>query len=322
MKDAPSTPTPQRYRDFAEEAAAGGSPSYAALATAAAADRDVVAFLDGLPPRKRQPNLLLGALQYLHGAPADAAALHRAVVEDPGTLRATMLARATQTNEAARCTALVPLLAGLDQPVGLIEVGASAGLCLYPDRWSYDYDGRPVGGPSPVHLTCRTSGAVPVPDRLPEVAARIGVDLNPLDPADPDTRAWLRALIWPEHTDRRTRLDAALDVAAAEPATMLRGDLLHLLPEAVAALPAGCTPVVVHTAVLAYLPPPAREDFTALVAELGVRWISQEGATVLPRVAAQLPAGVEPGPGRFVLALDGRPVALGAPHGGVLEWLS
>ncbi|MPQ96644.1 DUF2332 family protein [Modestobacter sp. I12A-02628] len=319
MKDSPAAGTAERYRDFSREAAAAHSPGYAALSTAIAEDPTVLAFLDALPPRKRQPNLFFGALRYLHGHLDDAAQLRRWVVEDADLLRATMLARATQTNEPARCTALLPLLAALPQPIGLIEVGASAGLCLYPDRYGYDYDGVPVGPPSPVHLSCATSGPVPVPAQLPTVAARVGVDLNPLDPADPDTRAWLEALIWPEHTERRERLGAALDLAAAEPAQMLRGDLLYLLPEAVAALPAGCTPVVVHTAVLTYLPPPARDDFVALVGELGVRWISQEGPQVLPGIAARLTAEV--GPADFVLALDGEPVAVTAPHGGRVDWL-
>nr|WP_275311681.1 DUF2332 family protein [Streptomyces yunnanensis] len=40
-----------------------------------------------------------------------------------------MLVRLTQTNESARCATLLPVLATLPQPLALIEVGASAGLC-------------------------------------------------------------------------------------------------------------------------------------------------------------------------------------------------
>jgi hypothetical protein len=53
-----------------------------------------------------------------------------------------MLARRTQTNEAARCAVLLPALALLPQPLALIEVGASAGLCLLYDEWRYHYVGR------------------------------------------------------------------------------------------------------------------------------------------------------------------------------------
>jgi hypothetical protein len=309
------------YRRFAEVEAAEASPLYARLALAVADDPDVLAFLVALPTGKRQPNLLFAAVRYLHGTPAGPDDLRRAVLEDGDRLRATMLARATQTNEAARCAALLPLLAALDGPLALIEVGASAGLCLYPDRYSYEYDGVRVGPPSPVHLRCTTTGGVPVPARLPEVVDRVGIDLHPLDPADDDTRAWLRALIWPGPAahDRLARLDAAAAIAAREPARMLTGHLLDRLPEAVASAPPGATVVVFHTAVLAYVPGAERARFAAMVRELPVRWIAQEGPGVLPDVDALAPG--EAG-GRFLLSLDGRPVAWTAPHGGRIDWFA
>ena len=51
-------------------------------------------------------------------------------------VEAVMLERRTQTNEPARCALLLPLLAALPQPLALLEVGASAGLCLLPDRYA------------------------------------------------------------------------------------------------------------------------------------------------------------------------------------------
>jgi hypothetical protein len=315
----------ERYRRFAEVEAAGVSPRYQLLAAGIAEDPDVLAFLAGLPPAKQQPNLLLAALRYLHATPADPAQLRGWVLDDLGRLRTTMLGRATQTNEPARCAALLPLLARFPEPLTLIEVGASAGLCLYPDRYAYDYAGdhagHRVGGASPVRLRCQTSGPVPLPTRLPAVAARIGVDLHPLDPADPDDRAWLHALIWPGRPERHARLDAALDLAAAEPARMVTGHLVDQLPAAVAAAPAGGTTVVFHTAVLGYLGEDEKSAFSTLVAELPVRWISQEGKSVLPAVRDRLPAGADDRPAELVLALDGEPVARTAPHGGRLHWL-
>ena len=263
-----------RYRHFAEVEAVDISPRYAAFAAGIAADPDVLAFLANLPAAKQQPNLLLAAVQYLHGTATGYAEWRRWLLQDAGPVRATMLTRATQTNEPARCAALLRLRR------------------------------HRVGGPSPVTLRCAPSGPGPLPDRLPEVAARTGVDLHPLDPADPDDRAWLRALVWPGQHDRLSRLDAALDLAAAEPVRMLTGHLLDQLPAAVAAAPAGGTVVVFHTAVLVYLGDDDRAAFTALVGELPVRWISQEGVDVLPAVRELLPAGeperpaLRPRPGR------------------------
>ena len=211
--------------------------------------------------------------------------------------------------------------------MGLVEVGSSAGLCLYPDRYSYEFDGRPVGPRSAVHLATSTTGAVPVPDRLPEVVARVGIDQNPLDPADPDDRAWLRALVWPgpNAAARLDRLDAAAAIAAGEPATVLTGDLIERLPEALDLLPAGCTPVVFHTAVLAYLErgPPGgvrRPGATSL----GVRWIAQEAAGDRPgdrprrrrgRSPSSCPstAGRSPSPRRTAAGSTGCPDARSWP---------
>ena len=309
----------QGYRTFVGEAAAS-SPLYARLAADVADDPEILRFLAALPVGKRQPNLLLAAVQYLHGAPENGRELHRRVVEDGPRLRATMTARATQTNEPARCAALLPVLARLDGPLALVEVGASAGLCLYPDRYSYEYDGRPVGARSPVHLTCTTTGDVPLPGRLPDVAARIGVDLNPLDAADPDDVAWLRALVWPgpSAADRLHRLAAAAEIAAREPARMLTGDLLDRLPDALHLVPPGSTPVVFHTAVLPYVPSERRAAFLERVRSLPVRWLAQEARGVVPGTGEAAPGGWGTD---FVVSLDGRPLALSAPHGGRIDWL-
>lgn len=308
-----------QYRRFAEVEAVETSPLYARLAAAVADDGALVDFLLELPAPKRHPTLLFAAVAWLHGPPSGQEELRARIRDDGDRVRATMLARWTQTNEPGRCAALIVALAAVRGPVALVEVGSAAGLCLYPDRYSYDFDGRLVGRRSTVHLICSTSGAVPVPDDVPEVVARVGIDRNPLDPADPGDRAWLRALIWPgpNAAPRLDRLDAAADVAAGDPPTVVSGDLVDRLPEALRLVPAGCTPVVFHTAVLMYLQRDRREEFLALVRSLGVRWIAQEAADVVPGPAEAVSA-----PGRFVLSLDGRPLAVTAPHGGRIDWLA
>jgi hypothetical protein len=310
------------YRRFAEIDAAPTSPRYAEFAAAVAGDPQLLRFVADLPAGKRHPTLLLAAVQYLHGTLPDAAEFRRRLLADADRVRTTVLRRATQTNEPARCAALLPLLDRIPGPLGLVEVGASAGLCLYPDRYAYDYDGTPVGGPSPVRLVCTTNGPGPRPRGLPEVRARIGIDLNPLDPADPDDEAWLRACIWPGPAaqPRLDRLAAAARVAAAEPPRLLAGDLLERLPDALALVPPGVTAVVLHTAVLMYLPRERREAFAEQIRSHGVRWIAQEEPKDVPGAAAQLPEGADTA-GRFALCLDGRPLALTAPHGGRIDWL-
>lgn len=196
----------EEYRDFATYAA-GDSPCFEEWALRVAGDEEVLAWLGTLPPIKRQPNLVFAAARW-HGAPAPGPydGLRRVLLEHEAEVRATVMARATQTNEAGRLATLAPVLGLLEGPLALVEVGASAGLCLFPDR--YDYDWPPVGrlrGSGGPLLTARATGPLPVPSAHPDVAWRGGVDLNPLDVTDDDATAWLENLVWPEQDERRDR---------------------------------------------------------------------------------------------------------------------
>ncbi|MCG6492938.1 DUF2332 domain-containing protein [Kitasatospora sp. A2-31] len=312
------------YAAFAEREARGHSPSYRELAARASADAGLMELVGGLPAGKQQPNLLFGAVRHLGGPTGGGYPAFRAWVSGHwDRVRATVLARRTQTNEPGRCATLLPLLAALPQPLALIEVGASAGLCLHPDRYRYRYDGgAEFGDPrSPVVLDCATSGPVPLPDRLPEVAWRAGIDLDPLDVRDEDDVRWLESLVWPEQTRRLERLRGAVQVARAEPPELVRGDLNEAVRGLVARAPAGATPVVFHSAVLSYLEPDGVERFATTVRALPGHWISNEAPTVLPEVAGRLRPGQVPADRTvFVLALDGEPVALTGPHGQSLDW--
>ena len=247
-----------------------------------------------------------------------------------GPIVATILGRRTQTNEVGRLATLVPAfaLAARDagEPLALVEVGPSAGLCLYPDRYRYRWrgaEGETVLGVGP-DLPCRVDGPVPFPDRLPEVSWRAGVDLHPLSVHDQDAMDWLETLVWPEQEDRRVRLRAAIDIAAAEPPFLVRGNLLDELPALVAEAEAFGRVVVFHSAVIAYLEPADRRRFAdlmrGLVAADACHWVSNEAPGVLPEVTSTGPSA-PPGPTSFVLGLDGQAVAWTHGHGSSLTWL-
>lgn len=311
------------YRDFAVRQAAGESPCFEAWAYGVLADPEVLDLIATLPHAKRQPNLVFAAARW-HGAVSSSyAGLRSTLVTRWPAVRATILSRSTQTNEVGRCATLLPLLAQLPQPLALLEVGASAGLCLYPDRYSYRYsDGTsidPVDGPSPVVLSCELDGPVPVPAGLPAVVWRAGIDLNPLDVNDQDAMAWLENLVWPEHADRRHRLAAAVDQVRDDPPTLVTGDLLDSVAAVAATAPPEATLVVFHSAVLAYLPQAQRQSWQALAPTLPGHWISNEGLGVLPAVAATA-ACPSPHDAQFALALDGQTVAWTHGHGRSLTW--
>jgi len=151
-------PTADRYWRFVHEVERT-SPSYAALCSWIAESPASLAFLDALPEPKRQPNLFLAALRKVAGVPGSRAALEDRLASQGPAIAAVMRRRATQTNEPGRCAALLPLLAALAEPgrpLALLEVGASAGLCLLPDRYAYAYgDHRVPGPPGAPEMTCR-----------------------------------------------------------------------------------------------------------------------------------------------------------------------
>lgn len=214
---------------------------------------------------------------------------HRSRIEE---LLAT---RDTQSNEPLRAAQLRPAFgwaqAGLGRPLGLIEVGTSAGLLLYPDRYGYEYvfaDGsvleRPPtmsaedrdAVPAPV-LRCPVRGTATAKTLAPLVAkdlrisSRVGLDLNPLNPADAETRAWLRAQVWPEEADRRSRLDAALAMATRFPARLRKGDAVDILPAAVGMVSAPAVPCIFVSNTLAHFGGEDRGAFVELIRALGSR---------------------------------------------------
>jgi hypothetical protein len=315
--------TAEWYRGFADREARGVAPLYQKFAVGVAQDDDILDFLATLPWAKRQPNLLFGAVKYLAGVLPDYGTFRAFVVGHKDDLRDLMSFRSTQTNEPGRCAVLLPLLAAQPQPIALLEVGAAAGLCLLPDRYSYDYGGRRVGpAESPVTFPCEPKGSVPVLEDVPEVAWRLGVDLHPLDVIDPDTARWLTALVWAGDAEREERLRAAIHVASMNPPSVTSGDLLDETTRLAATAPADATLVVFHSAVMPYLTSEDRTRFVEIVSGLSAVWISFEALGVLPEIDARLTDESELHSPAFVLARDGEPVALASPHGRWVDWLA
>src|SRR5699024_6435818 len=133
------------YRRWSETEARGNSPCYERLTLAIAESPAAIDFLSLLPRGKRQPNLLLAALRWFGAPVEDPPATLAFLTEHAGAIRTLMLNRATQTNEAARCAVLLPGLALLPEPLVILELGASAGLCLLLDAWGYDWTDATTG---------------------------------------------------------------------------------------------------------------------------------------------------------------------------------
>lgn len=139
-------------------------------------------------------------------------------------VRAWLAATAVQTNEIGRSA---PLWGGLQvatQQVGglgvrLLEVGASAGLNLRPDRIGYAVDGRVLGDTaSPVVLDPGWTGLPPAEvGATLRVVHRAGCDVAPVDVDTAAGRLHLSSFVWADDAARWERLRAAIDLAADGP---------------------------------------------------------------------------------------------------------
>ncbi len=257
------------------EAMANLSPLYAVFGHAVADDPELLTMaaeaLSGQPP----PNVLFAAVHALLAthpqeplaayyaslggtkpAGQDAAALLRELcLKYRQDLLPVIRTRLVQTNEVRRSAVLLPAFASIaaeaqDAPLALIEIGPSAGLNLLFDRYQYRYGPLRIGDTeSPVVLDSEPRGLAPAVS-IPTVVSRAGIDINPLDIRNEEDVAWLRALLWPEHTDRLELMNAAIEVVRSEPPELLRGDLFELLPERVRSAPAEAAVCVFATFVL------------------------------------------------------------------------
>ncbi len=292
-----------RYRSFALEQTATSSPTFHDWALHVASSPSLQSRLAPLPRDKQQPNLVFAAARQHGAVPGDTDSLENVLANRWAEVRATILARSTQTNEAARCGALLLGLQQIPDPIALLEIGAAAGLCLIPDRYSYIFnrDRRldPPTGPSDLIIPITLRGGLVAPSRMPEIVWRAGINLNPLDPADVDAVAWLQALVWPEHEERRQRLRLALRLATREHLSLKRANLLDGLDEMVRDVPPGATLVVTHSAMLAYLDDQGRHEAARLIGATGARHVSFEGRGVVVANGGQR---TMTGPPRPVLA--------------------
>ncbi|GIX13663.1 MAG: hypothetical protein KatS3mg118_1622 [Paracoccaceae bacterium] len=212
-----------------------------------------------------------------------------------------------QTNEVARSGVLLGLVlilaARTGMPIELIEIGASAGLNLGLDGYSYDLGAAGIRKGNAVHIACDWRGAWPDPGTPLRIEARAGCDLAPIDPADRAMRERLIAWIWPDQTDRLARAEAALDAAAAAPWRVERAEAAAWLAGRLARpQPAGRLRVLMHSVMWQYLPESARAGIGAAMAAAGARatadrplgWVRMEGDGIRDSAALGLtlwPAG-------------------------------
>lgn len=290
------------YRDywdfFTQDALKTGSVLYSKLAAGIGADDEMRALAGRVRPGQPHANLILAGVHFLllRGAEHPLKRFYPSVGgtvsaegEDPfpdfrdfverhrEAVTRMIETRVTNTNEIGRSALLHAgfraIAAEANAPLGLIEIGPSAGLNLIWDRYGVDYGGAVrVGENAPLVIACELRGDKrPPAGPAPRVASRAGLELNPVDLSDAEDRDWLRALIWPDQVARLKRLDRAIELFAAEKPPIRAGDALELLPDALAALPRDAAPVVYHTIAVYQFSKEMREALESILTIAGLR---------------------------------------------------
>lgn len=181
---------------------------------------------------------------------------------------------APQTNEVRRSTAMIAATQTLaahfpNLLFRVSELGASAGLNLFFDRYALALpDGTTRGATDPaITLTPDWTGPLP-PCAEVHICDRRGVDLNPLNPADPDDRLRLTSYTWPDQQDRLDRLDTALSIATP---VVDRGDAAAWLADRLARPTPGTIDFVFHTIAWQYFPATTDANCRAILEDAGNR---------------------------------------------------
>lgn len=242
-----------------------------------------------------------------------------------------------QTNEVGRSAALVvgfvKALALSGRPLSVLEVGASAGLNLYWDSFSYGKgDGAWMGDPtSPVRFPSSWypdgleslvggTGAARLAD-MPAVVSRAACDRSPVDVSCDDGALTLMSYVWPDQRERFTRLTGAIDVARRAPVAVEAAGALEWLTARLREPVQGACTVVFHSIVLQYISGNDKNAILECLQEAGRRatvdsplaWLRLEPAQTrrVSPMLAEVRLTFWPGGGETVVAdagFHGRPV--------------
>ncbi|WHT18542.1 DUF2332 domain-containing protein [Crossiella sp. CA-258035] len=314
-----SAPAAERLREFAA-AQAAASPLYECLSAGAAGDAEVSALVGDASPELflaaaqrvlfREPwhplTRYYSSLGGADGPDGELWPLFRAFVLERAEAIRPLLAERSVREELVRPAALLyPGLAVVAKeagkaPIGLLEAGAGAGFRLVPDRYGFRY-AVAGGGPdisrgkktARLVLDCQVTEAAAKPAdgfgkqaKLPAIAARIGLDADPVDVADEDELTWLEACVWPDQPRRLRLLRLAADEVVAAKPPLRRADPVTGLADAAARIPAEHPLVVTSCGLLDGRP----AEFAAawldalrtLASHRPLWWVSQEGYQAFP----------------------------------------
>jgi hypothetical protein len=240
------------------------------------------------------------------------------------------LALPPQTNEVMRSAVLLPgllhIAARTGLPISLLEIGASAGLNLWCDRFHHDYSAWQWGDKrSALKLGSEWRGNVPADAGANlQITRRAACDAHPIGLTHADEGLRLASFIWPDQAERLARLHAARALVGACMAA--EGVAVQALPASafvgreLQTLPSGQATVLMHSLVWQYIAAEEQAAITARVEAAGLRasatsplaWLRME--PLAASLEVELRCRLWPGG-------EDRLLARCHPHGAWVQWL-
>ncbi len=188
-----------------------------------------------------------------------------ALLERELNTAAQFIRSAPQTNETRRSIALLAAFLTFADTwkgeVDMLEIGASAGLNLNWDLFTYKTKSWAWGAEGPVQIDTDWTGPAP-PLADINVRHRAACDLNPLDIGDPAQLLQLKSYIWPDQPERLARFDGAVALAREAGVQVERADAAEWLTQKLAQRATDAATIVYHSVFLQY---PPREARTAII---------------------------------------------------------
>jgi hypothetical protein len=281
----------------------------------------------GESPAWDAPLRLLGGLHYLVlEGEAEWDDVPSALTAYREFLRTFVAEHSVQTNEVQRCWALLPCFLEIARRTDvdvfdLIELGSSAGLLLYWDRYRYRYRAAKWGDAGAMlELGAEERRAVPesLLHERPVVRGRVGIDLEPVDVTTDEGLRLLSSFVWADQHERLERLARAADALRHDPPRLVRGDFVELLPDLLAARRDDGLTVVLQVASSVYLTSEGRARLRETVRAAGASGPLAMVSTTQPEDGSHYYWGL-----RISLWPGGSDeiVAHADFHGSWLEWL-
>lgn len=296
---------------FAERECKSTSKVYYQLATAIAQEESLLQLANHRRNRQPIPNLFLGAIHYLllknpeeklaafypsinpkTSSPIPIELLKELCQRRRAEIIELLQTRIVQTNAINRTAYLMPILSAAfpeDTPINLVDIGTSSGLTMNFDQYQYNYNDLKTFGKSRVIIRSKIiEGVLPKFKKIISVKRKIGIDQNPLDLTIEDNALWLKALIWPDLRARFLRIKHAIALRQTSNLQLVKANTISAFKSILLKLPKDEPLVVYHTHVLYQFNPKERQEFRAMLDEIGqernFKYLAAEGNSIFDRI--------------------------------------